>query len=146
MPASATQPDFDNNFVAAQFKKVPKIDGCDRAVCNYCGEDKVWNITQFCKKHLRKCTQFRKWKEEQEKKGTVLGRKRPAESIDDFFHPSNATDIELFTMVVYTSTANFSIFETPEWKAFFKKVHFKPPTRQDLAGDLLKSAYTNVKN
>jgi hypothetical protein len=44
----------------------------------------------------------------------VLGRKRPAESINDFFKPSNATDVELFAIVVYTSIVNFSIFEILE--------------------------------
>lgn len=129
MPASATQSDFDNNFVIAQFKRVPKINGYDRAVCIHCGDNKAWNITQYCKKYLRNCNQFKRQKAEQEKQGVVLGRKRPAESIDDFFKPSNATDTELFAMAVYTSIANFSMFETPEWRAFFKKVQFKPPIR-----------------
>jgi hypothetical protein len=145
MPASATQSDLDNNFVTAQFRRVSKINGSDRAVCIHYREDKAWNITQYCKRHLRNYTSFIKWKAEQEKKGVVLGRKRPAESINDFFKPSDLTNMELFAMAIYTSTANFSIFETPEWKAFFKKVHFKPPIRQQLSSDLLYSTYTNVK-
>jgi hypothetical protein len=53
------------------------------------------------------------------------------------FDSVELTTDELFAYAVYTSTANFSLFNTPEWNAFFKKLHYKPPTRQRLAGDLL---------
>ncbi len=46
---------------------------------------------------------------------------------------------------MYTSTANFSLFETPQWKAFFKRLNFTPPTRQRLSGELLKSCYLDIK-
>jgi hypothetical protein len=145
MSASGDQPEYDFNFVTAQFKRVPKIDGTDRAICVHCQEDRAWNFTQFCKKHLLKCAKFKAWKVEEEKKGLSIGRKRPAESIQDFFKATDKTTDELFAMAVFTSTANFSMFETPEWKALFSRLHYTPPTRQKLADELLQSTYNKVK-
>ena len=146
MPASVEQPEYDLSFTAAQFDKIPKIEGTDRAVCKHCGDNKAYNITQYCKKHLWKCAKFKAWKIQEEKKGLVLGKKRPAESIHDFFKASDATTDELFALAVYTSTANFSMFDTPEWKNFFSSLKYTPPSRQRLSESLLESTYLKVKN
>jgi hypothetical protein len=37
---------------------------------------------------------------------------------------------DLFAEAIYTSTASFSTFETPEWTTFFKALHYKPPDRK----------------
>lgn len=96
-------------------------------------------------KHLDKCKQFKAWKLEEENKGRATRKKRLAESINDFFTPKNASDIELFALAVFTSTANFSMFETPEWTNFFNKVNFKPPRRTHLSTTLLENAYNKTK-
>jgi hypothetical protein len=52
---------------------------------------------------------------------------------------------DLFIYIVYTSTTNFSLFNTLEWKAFFNKVNFKLSNRNQLAGPLLKETYKRIK-
>lgn len=145
MPANGEQPEYDLSFVAAQFEKVPKIEGSDRAVCKHCGDNKAYNMTQYCKKHLWKCAKFKAWKIQEEKKGLILGKKRPVESIYDFFKATDATNDELFALAVYTSTANFSMFETPEWNNFFSRLKYTPPIRQQLSESLLDKTYLKVK-
>ncbi|RKF75795.1 hypothetical protein GcM1_231038, partial [Golovinomyces cichoracearum] len=63
-----------------------------------------------------------------------------------YYQSSENTSLEqLFTKAVYTSTANFTLFNTPERSDFFKRVNFKPPTRQRLVGPLLEEIYKETK-
>jgi hypothetical protein len=53
--------------------------------------------------------------------------------------------VDLFAKAVYTSTANFSSFETPEWATFFKALNYKPPDRKLLSTTLLDACYKWIK-
>ena len=58
MPAHNSNAVREEKHVATQFQRVVKVGATDRAICNHCGEDKAWNITQFCKKHLKNCKKY----------------------------------------------------------------------------------------
>jgi hypothetical protein len=68
----------------------------------------------------------------------VIVNKQP--SICNTFKPLKDPR-DLFAYIVYTSTANFLLFDTLEWKAFFNKVNFKLLNRNQLTGPLLKETY-----
>ena len=48
-------------------------------------------------------------------------------------------------MAVFTSTASFSMFDTNEWRAFFKALNYEPPKRTHLSSTLLDRCYERVK-
>jgi hypothetical protein len=117
----------------------------DQAKCKHCGESKAWNTSQWCKPHLNgpnSCEAYKKY--------CIENRiKRPEASnqkIQDFFSPKDKSSEQLFALAIYTSTANFSMFETPQWEDFFKRLKFDIPSRQRLSGDLLRSCYADVKD
>ncbi len=65
--------------------------------------------------------------------------------VSDYFESKAASTDELFAMAIYTSIASFSMFTTPEWERFFKKLDYTPPNRKRLAGHLLTDCYTKIK-
>jgi hypothetical protein len=65
--------------------------------------------------------------------------------VSDFYVAKDASPEDLFALAIYTSTASFSTFETPEWKAFHTKLNFNAPSRKALAGHLLDKCYNRVK-
>ncbi|RKF64390.1 hypothetical protein GcC1_132026, partial [Golovinomyces cichoracearum] len=68
------------------------------------------------------------------------------ESVLKYYQSSENTSLEQpFAKAVYTSTANFALFDTPERSDFFKRVNFKPPTRQRLGGPLLEDICKEIK-
>jgi len=141
MPANNTQSTRANKEVAENFIRIPNIGGTDQAKCKHCGETKAWNTTQFCKRHLNACKKYEQYRND----NGITRPKAINKSITDFFDLEDQSDEQLFALAVYTSTANFSLFETPQWKAFFKRLNFTPPTRQRLSGELLKSCYLDIK-
>jgi hypothetical protein len=66
--------------------------------------------------------------------------------IQDWYDSSSTSTIdELFAKAIYTSTIAFSAFETPEWKAFFGVLGYKPPAAKQLSGTLLDNCYKATK-
>ena len=105
--------------------------------CKHCKTNPlVDNVTQNQGKHLRKCNNYMLFMAKVKDQQPVIGShfKSVELPIDD-----------LFAKVVYTSIANFSLFETPEWKAFFKTLKYTPPSRFRLSHDLLDSSYDRMK-
>ena len=141
MPANNAQSIKERKHITAQFNRVVVFDGCDRAVCKHCGMDRAWNTTNFCEKHLKKYTKYQELLALEERRKP----KASAKSMGDFFKPVNSTTNELFAMAIYTSTANFSMFETPQWQAFFDRIGFTPSNRNQLSGELLTSVYESIK-
>ena len=141
MPANNTQSTRANKEVAENFIRIPNISRTDQAKCKHCGETKAWNTTQFCKRHLNACKKYEQYRND----NGITRPKAINKSITDFFDLEDQSDEQLFALAVYTSTANFSLFETPQWKAFFKRLNFTPLTRQRLSSELLKSCYLDIK-
>lgn len=52
----------------------------------------------------------------------------------------------LFGMAIFTSCASFAIFETPEWRQFFKVLGFTPLARHTLSLTILTECYEKVKS
>jgi hypothetical protein len=52
MPTSGEQLEYELSFITTQFKKVLRIEGSDKAVYKHYKDNKAYNITQYCKKHL----------------------------------------------------------------------------------------------
>jgi hypothetical protein len=90
--------------------------------------------------HLLRCAKYR---EKCIEDGTTEVEKGKHQS-KLAFKSANLDSQELFALAIYTSTANFSMFETPEWKAFHHSVNFKAPSRHTLSGTLLTSAYNRI--
>ncbi|RKF61934.1 hypothetical protein GcC1_151011, partial [Golovinomyces cichoracearum] len=60
------------------------------------------------------------------------------------FQPRDDSPEELFAVAVYTSTANFSIFDTPEWSEFFASISFKPPGCKAFSERFLSAIYART--
>ena len=104
--------------------------------CNQCTEPpKSDNITKHQEPHLRECEAYKK------AQNKLKGKAQQALP----FKPVALSSDELFSHAVYTSTANFSLFDTPEWSTFFKRLNYTPPSRFQLAGPLLDSCYKRIK-
>ena len=112
-----------------------------RATCKHCGKEQSSNVSMFKKPHLKKCFKYQQFLEGGGKK---YGQVQKGD-IRDYYKPADSNAEELFALAVFTSTANFSLFDTPEWTDFFNKLGFKVPERHKLAGDLLDAAYTKIK-
>jgi hypothetical protein len=137
--ASSSTADRD---IRRHFDKIPAVlsgphKAGPRMKCKWCGDEASENVTLYQRPHILGCAVY---KLEKEKKVTVNNQP----SIRNAFKPLDDPK-DLFAMAVYTSTANFSLFETPEWKAFFTKIGFKPPNRNQLAGPLLIQTYEKLK-
>lgn len=121
MGASNRQTTAGDTETSSQFEQLPPNDKfkSKRGRCKHCNAEMAWNITLNLRPHLAgKCLKYNPKK-----------RETP---ITSYFEPANASAEELFAYAVFTSTTNFRQFESPEWKLFFKKIGFKPPTRNEL--------------
>lgn len=131
----------------AQFTLVYPTAGCGfkvkQAKCLHCDTfQKSWNMTTMLKPHLAGCKGYKKFMKE---KIDLASAKTNNPPITDWFDAKESTAEELFALAVYTSTASFSLFDTPEWKAFHFKLGFKAPSRKALAGRLLTRCYEKIK-
>jgi hypothetical protein len=98
-----------------------------RAVCKACGWERSWNTTQDCVPHLESCEPYQKlleqaggepmdsqkaWQAKQAGNTYLLYSRS---SIKTYLKTTAKHQlVDLFAKAVYTSTANFSSFETPE--------------------------------
>jgi hypothetical protein len=142
-PATNATGSTGDHEVRRHFEKLPAIlSGPNkrgtRMKCKWCGEEASENVTLYQRPHILGCNAYKIEKERRK----VTVNKQP--SIRNAFKPLEDPR-DLFAYAVYTSTANFSLFDTPEWKAFFNKVNFKLPNRNQLAGPLLKETYERIK-
>lgn len=117
------------------------VDGHKRATCKHCGKERSSNVSVFEKPHLEKCLKYQKYLQDGGKKYSQAQKG----TIRDYYEPTDSTAEELFALAVYTSTANFALFDTPEWSDFFNKLGFKVPDRHKLSGPLLDAAYNKIK-
>ena len=127
------------NRIRRQFTIVPATATSKyKLKCKWCDDPpKADNITQTQGPHLDLCKGWDKAQREMRGK-----EQQPLEFKKEAIELSTH---DLFAHAIYTSTANFSLFDTPEWTTFFKKLNYTPPTRHRLAGDLLKSCYARLK-
>ena len=117
------------------------VDGKKRATCKHCGKERSSNVSIFKKPHLEKCIEYQKYLD----KGSKTFGQAQKNTIRGHYTPTDNTIEELFALAVFTSTANFSLFNTPEWTDFFNKLGFKVPNRHKLAGELLDNAYKKTQ-
>jgi hypothetical protein len=108
-----------SNRNGAELKKDPLVyrnfthtfvDGKKRATCNHCGKERSSNVSDFKKPHLDKCAKYQKYLQDGGKKH---GQAQTG-TIRDHYKPVDGTAKELFALAVFTSTANFALFDTPE--------------------------------
>ena len=107
----------------------------------HCHQRLTQNITLGLHPHLLKCHVYKQIREEQE----VRTQAKKASEIPQFFEPISTDKDELFTIVVFTSTTSFSMFDTDEQKEFFKALNYKTLKRTQLSSTLLNRCYTRVK-
>jgi hypothetical protein len=86
------------------------VDNKKRTKCKHCDTEKASNITLFEKKHLMKCRAYLKYVEDRGKQHSQTQKGK----IRDYYTPTDGSREELFALAVYTSIANFALFETPE--------------------------------
>jgi hypothetical protein len=147
-PVTNSQASYADRYTTDQFITIFPTPGCGfktkKAQCKHCSSaPKSWNTTTILKPHLDYCRGFKKW---EKTNGTdSASAKKKQHSMTDFFELKDSTAEELFALAVYTSTASFSLFDTPEWKAFYTKLGFTAPHRNVLAGRLLTSCYDKIK-
>ena len=147
-PATNANTSYTDYHVAAQFTIIYPTENCGflskKGQCNHCkSAPKSWNITQNQKPHLTLYEPYQKWRTTQGLDPLSASQKQPA--IDEFFTTKDAKAEDLFALVIYTSTASFSIFNIPEWKAFYAKLNFVAPSRKVLLGNLLDKYYNRIK-
>jgi len=99
-----------NLEVAAAFIRQPQLGGgVDFAECKYCGRKRTWNTSDFCAKHLLKYTKYLQYCDDKEKNRTSQPKITSAYKTDIDLNLD-----ELFAEAVFTSTANFTLFQTNE--------------------------------
>jgi hypothetical protein len=147
-PATNANGKHGERLIRAQFTTILPTLGCGfvsaKAKCRHCEALlRAWNVTLNQKPHLDACPGWRKHQVEHGIDSESLRNKQPA--ISDVFAPVDSNATELFALAIYTSTASFSLFTTPEWRAFHAKLGFKAPNREALSTTLLEKCYTKVK-
>jgi hypothetical protein len=111
-PATNTTGSIVDYDVRRHFEKIPAIlsgpqKRGPRIKCKWCGEEASENVTLYQRPHILRCKVYK----EEKNKRKVTTNNQP--SIRDSFKPLEDPK-DLFAMAVYTSTANFSLFTTPE--------------------------------
>ena len=121
----------NTNKVEAAFARIPKPrPQTNRAICKARGLDRSWNTTQFCVPHLETCEPYQKqleltggeltdtqrvWQARQARNTDLSATPKATSSIKTYFKTNYKPYLDdLFAQAIYTSTASFSTFETPE--------------------------------
>jgi hypothetical protein len=107
--------------------------------CKWCKEEMSWNTTNRLRPHLLlHCKKYDAAK-------TATTKNQP--SMRSFTKVLDLNRNELFALAIYTSTANFTMFKSEEWKAFFKKLGYTTPTlyswKQPPSKDILSNQRTS---
>ena len=152
-PATNANGKHGKRLIRAQFKDIPVTPGYSfitaKAQCRHCEAPlRAQNVTLNQRKHLNTCARWRRHQIKQGMDPESERAKQPA--VSDVFAVATpaltaTNSTELFALAIYTSTASFSLFTTPEQKAFHANLGFKAPNRDSLSTTLLEKCYLKVK-
>jgi hypothetical protein len=128
----------ENKEASSNFKRIKIPNKSDLAECKHCGKTRAWNVTQFQAKHLLECSPYLQFKR--------TTQAQSQSSLKKHFKSEEMDLKELYALAIFTSTANFSQHDTPEWKQFFKRIKFEPPNRRELVSKYLPLHYERIKH
>jgi hypothetical protein len=116
-PAMNSNGKHSDSLINAQFIAIHLTPGygflTKKAQCRHCkAPPKSWNISTILKPHLASYVGYKKYLEDNSKDLASMVKKQP--TIPDFFSAKDSTTEDLFALIVFTSIASFSLFDTLE--------------------------------
>jgi hypothetical protein len=162
MPANNQQSVRKKVEIHQAFDKIPASQNgtaTDYAHCRFCKNEKkpfkrTWNTTVMGE-HLKHCERYQRFlvDQDQAERTGIAGPSIPRGPLQTKLAFSSQpgggrqdTLNALFGMAMFTSCTAFSMFNTPEWEAFFNAIGFKVPERHAIANTILDQCYTKVKS